>query len=336
MNSLERVIAAVNFQPSDRPPVIAQLLGHTAVVEGYSIQEYILDGKLVAECQMKALKRYRHDAVFAAMDLTVEAEALGCRLCYHAHDYATIEQYALTEDDSFEHLSLPDPEQAGRMPQILLAVRALRQMTEDQVPVVGFTVGPMTLVSQLLGIEKALFLAIDAPDRFEKLLDFSAQTILHFGLCQLNAGAHLVLVFDPAATPNVVPPSFFRTYELPRLKMLFSAFKKKGSIANWLHIAGPVHKILPLYKEAGTDIANFDYCVSAEEAMAAAPDICLDGNIKPLSFLVGPASEIQERSSMLVKLFQNRGGFILSSGCEIPPASPPEHVHAMTNVVWSG
>jgi uroporphyrinogen decarboxylase len=59
------------------------------------------------------------------------------------------------------------------------------------------------------------------------------------------------------------------------------------------------------------------------------PKTCLDGNIKSLSFIDATPAEIASKSKKLLDLFANRGGYILSSGCEIPPESKPENIEAM-------
>ena len=61
------------------------------------------------------------------------------------------------------------------------------------------------------------------------------------------------------------------------------------------------------------------------------PTLCLDGNIKPLAFVEAEPEAIKTESTRLLRMFQRRGGFILSSGCEIPLESRPENVAAMVN-----
>ena len=114
---------------------------------------------------------------------------------------------------------------------------------------------------------------------------------------------------------------------------MFATFKEAGAVANWLHIAGPAGPILPLYSQAGVDIANIDYEVDPLDAQRALPQICLDGNIKPLDFVEATPDVIADESSRLMNLFADRGGFIMSSGCEIPPESKPENVAAMVAAV---
>jgi uroporphyrinogen decarboxylase len=50
-------------------------------------------------------------------------------------------------------------------------------------------------------------------------------------------------------------------------------------------------------------------------------------------FMEGSAADIEAEAKNLLRLFHGRGGFILSSGCEIPPESLEENVAALINAV---
>jgi uroporphyrinogen decarboxylase len=329
MNSIERVTAAVNFRKPDRTPVIAQVFGHAATIAGVQLGDYLRDGELLAKCQIKALEHYGYDAVFALMDTSVETEAAGSALTYRQDMYPYVKSYAISGYAGLEQLAVPDPRRAGRMPEILKAASILRREVGDNVVVVGCVQGPITIAMQLMGAEKALYLAIDHPDHFARLLDFATEVSIRFGVALIEAGAHLPVLFDPAASPAVIPAQFFREFLLPRLRQVFTAFTEAGAAANWLHIAGPAAPILPFYPQAGVNLANFDYCVDPLEARQALPGTCLDGNIKPLDFVDSTPEAIAAESSQLLERFGDCGGFILSSGCEIPPEAKPENVAAM-------
>ncbi len=328
MNSLERIKATIQFQKTDRVPVIAQVFGHASTFAGVNLREYISDGAVLARGQLRALEHYQYDAVFALMDVNVESEAVGSRLTYRENEYPVIKSY-VAESTELKDLRIPDPRQAGRMPELLKAAGILNNEVGDAVLVVGCVVGPMTLATQLLGMERALYLAIDDPETFEKWLDFSTDVCIRFGTAQLESGVHLPIVFDPASTPDVIPPQFYREFVMPHVKRVFRTFKKAGSLANWLHTAGPVASILPYYSQIGVDIANIDYCVDPLHAIEIVPKTCIDGNIKPFSFMQETPGAIARESSKLIKIFADRGGFILSSGCEIPRESKPENITAM-------
>lgn len=329
MNSLERIAATIRFEKPDRTPVIAQVFGHAATLARVPVDEYVRDGEALARCQLHALSRYGYDAVFSVMDASVESEALGSNLEYRKNQYPVVRDYALSEGVDWQSLSLPDPEKSGRMPEMLKALSILRREVGNETLVVGCVLGPFTLATQLLGMERALYLAIDDFPRLERLMDFTTEVIIRFGHAQMRAGAHLPMVFDPSASPAVIPPSLFRELELPRLKRVFKAFSEARAVANWLHIAGPVRRIMPYYPEAGVHIANFDYCVSPGEAGEQLPSTCINGNIKSIAFVESSPEEIASEAIGLVRFFHDRKGFILSSGCEIPPESFPENVAAM-------
>jgi uroporphyrinogen decarboxylase len=154
---------------------------------------------------------------------------------------------------------------------------------------------------------------------------------IRFGKAQLEAGAHLPIVFDPSSSPDFIPAAFYRELVLPRVKRVFSALKQAGCEINWLHTAGPVETILSYYPSAGVNLANIDYCVSLSNAVETLPNTCLNGNIKPLSFVDGNSEEIAATAGGILNAMADRGGFILSSGCEIPPESKPENIVAMVS-----
>ncbi len=81
MNSLERVVAAVRFEEPDRLPVIAQVFGHAASVSSVRPGCVCRTETLSPRCQMKALEKYRYDAILLVTDVNVETEAAGSVVC---------------------------------------------------------------------------------------------------------------------------------------------------------------------------------------------------------------------------------------------------------------
>lgn len=329
MNSLERILAATRFEAVDRPPLVPQLFGHAAVNAGLSLRAYLHDGAALACAQLAERERYGTDAVFGFMDFGVEAEALGAGLRFYEDRYPDIVDPVLIPEGDANCLTLPDPQISGRMPVCLDGLRRMRAALGDSALVAGAVAGPMTLSAQLYGIESALYVAIDDPQRFSATLDFSTRLAILFARAQLNAGAHAVVVFDPAASPAVVPAAFFRAHLLPRLTQLMSALRQEGAAFTWLNIAGPTAGILDCYPRIGADIATFDYYVDADEACRLLPRTCLAGNLKSLDFLDAEPEAVEQQARALVATFHARGGFLLSSGCEIPPEAASANISAI-------
>jgi len=340
VNALERIRRTAALERCDRPPVIAQLFAHAAVACGRSMEEYLGSGATAAACQLEARRHYGNEAVFAVLDLALEAEALGGEIQRRAGTYPAVKRPPLAPDDDFARRPIPDPRAAGRLPMVLEMARAMRAACGDEALVVGLVQGPLTLAVQLLGMEPALVLAADDPDRFVRLLDYATAVSEAFGVAQLASGAHLALVFEPAASPEVVPAGLFREMIGPRVARLFASFRRAGALASWIHIAGRTAPLLPWYRRLGADLACFDYCVDPEPLARADGEsrICVVGNLRPLDFVTGDAAGIARDAAALLRLFEGRGGFILSSGCEIPPEAREPNVAALvrTGLAWNG
>ncbi|MDB2405701.1 uroporphyrinogen decarboxylase family protein [Arcobacteraceae bacterium] len=333
MNSIQRVLDTVAFKKTDRVPVIAQMGGHSALISGYSLMEYVQSGDIAAKSQINALKKYGYDAVFAIFDTCVETEAAGSTIRYKEGIYPCVLKYVLNENSDFNSLVVPNPYKDGRMPEMLKCVKNLRDEVGNDTVVVGTAIGPMTVATQLLGMQETLYLAIDHPDKFEKLLNYASQIVMRFAKAQLSEGAHTIVVFDPSSSQTVVPPQFYREFILPIHQNVFSTLKKAGAAANWIHSAGNITDILKYYKESDIDIVNFDWEMDPEAVKERIPDICVDGNIKPLEFVESTPQVIYDRAKELLNTFEDRGGFILSSGCEIPPEAKPENISALMDAV---
>lgn len=329
MNSLERIVAAVNFQEHDRVPVVPLVFGHAAILGGIPLQQYLTDGETLARCQLGSLGRYGYDAVFAFMDACVEAEAMGAAIVSREGMYPTIGRYVVDSAADIEHLSVPDPQAAGRMPEVLKAASLLKQEVGSEVLVAGLVLGPATLALQLMGPEKALFLAADDPAGFAALLDFCTGVAIRFGVAQIEAGVHLPIMFEPAASGEVIPPAIYRERILPCIARVFSSYIAAGAAANLLHIAGRLTGIIGLFPEAGAHIAGIDYPVSIDDAIRALPQTCILGNIKPYAFVDETPQQIEAKAARLVKACAKRGGFILSGGCELPLETKPENLDAL-------
>lgn len=333
MNSLERVVAAIRFEETDRIPVIAPVFGHAAHLFGIQLSKYLKSGKLLAETQIKAREYYGYDTVFAFFDVNVETEAMGSVLNDNPFDYSHISQYAFSSTTDFSSLNLPDLSRAGRIPELLQATRMLRNKYGDTVPVTSYLLGPFNLACQLIGMENALYLAVDDSEAFTALLDFSTEFCISYGTALIESGAHLPILFDVAASSEIIPAAFFREFEMPRLKKIFTRFKAAGSIAGGLFITGNIGPILQYFPETGVDIVNFDYCVSPESVKKHLLRTCVNGNIKPLLFEHGTPADIDAAAQALLSAFKDRRGFILSAGCEIPLRANPETIRAMVDSI---
>lgn len=333
MTSYERLLSAINGGLPDRTPVAPEIFGLTARLNGYRVSEYVKNGRVIAESQLKARDSIGYDILFAFADLSVEAEALGCLLHYEEDAYPSVQQHIMGDLSDLKDLKLPDPLKDGRMPVVIEACALLRESVKNECVIAACVMGPVSIASQIMGIEKFLYQLVDNPDKMSQLLDFTERVAASYGAALMRAGAHCPVVFDPIASPVVIPPSLFLRHEVPRLKRLYDFFRSEGSPVSWISVAGTTPKIMPYFKEAGINLATIDYVVSISEAFELLPGIAVNGNIKPYAFVSCTSDEICEEVKKCLSEAGRRKNYIVGSGCEVPLETKIENISAVVRAV---
>ena len=333
MTSYERLMNAVTGGLTDRTPIAPEIFGLTARLNGYKISQYVKNGRVIAESQLKARESIGYDILFAFADLSVEAEALGCLLHYEEDAYPSIRQHIIRDLGDLKDLRLPDPLRDGRMPVVIEACARLRESVKNECIIAACVMGPVSIASQIMGIEKFLYQLVDNPDEMTRVLDFTEKVAARYGAALIQAGAHCPVVFDPVASPVVIPPSLFLKHEAPRLKRLYDFFRKEGSPVSWISIAGTTQKIMPYFKETGINLATVDYVISISDAFELAPGIAVNGNIKPYAFVSSCCDEIKKEVKKCLREAEGRENYIVGSGCEVPLETKIENIRAVVEAV---
>ena len=324
---MDRVRSVIQFQKTDRPPVIPELIAVTATMAGVSPKEYVRSGQLISECQLDARRKIGHDALFAMADLCVEAEAVGCATHFPEDNYPYIKDIVIREFSDLKKITVPNPESDGRMPELLKAVRLLKKNSRGEVPVIAHVTGPLTIASRIMDIEKMLYMIVDYPGRFKSLLDFCLDVSLAFANALLKEGADGIIVFDPTASPSVLSEKVFKEFELNPLRILFSKIRESSPEAiRWYSVAGPLQNNFSILSSVSADISTIDYMVPIETAMEYSGSTVINGNIKPNLFLEGSKGDILKEAAALLASTRSRERFILGSGCEIPLYSKAEKI----------
>lgn len=328
MTSYERMLLAAGGGIPDRLPVAPQLFGVAARLNGHTIKAYVTDGALIATCQMRLREELGHDILFASADLSVEAEALGCLLRYGDDAYPAVQEPVLGNVRDIGALRHPDPVAAARMPVVLEACARLREAVGDECLVASCVMGPLSIAAQIMGIEKFIYSLVDAPDAVAQVLDFTERVSVDYGKALLRAGAHCIVVFDPVASPAVIPPAFFSRYEALRLKRLYASFRAEGARASWISIAGDTRKIMPCFESLGINIATVDSGVPLSEAFSLLGTIAVNGTVDTYLFVSGTPREIKNAVSRGLAEAKGRSNYIVGSGCEVPIETSFEHIRA--------
>jgi uroporphyrinogen decarboxylase len=342
LTSLERVIKAVRFEEPDTIPVGPMIGNHSAILSGIPLKKYYTEAASTAKAQYVAWETYHQDIALALSDNYYIAQGFGCVAEYHDDTTPTIRKTALSDIRDVGRLRIPDPRRDGRMPVYLEALERLNAMLKGQVCVRGTGTGPFSLAGHLLGINNFLVCLAEAEylekqDRQEwitELMEKTSDALIDFCKAQFEAGANIVQCGDSLASNDVISPRMYQKYAFPYEKKVFEAlspWKKERGRFTLLHICGNNTKVLDLIAQTGADIFEVDYKMELAFCREKTNGkMCLMGNLDPVGVLLAGTPEIVAiESENCLRKAGGGGGFILGSGCEVPPMTPPENLKAM-------
>ncbi len=148
-------------------------------------------------------------------------------------------------------------------------------------------------------------------------------------------GVRRVSIAVHRSSTDFISPANFRELSFPSLKDLVDKLVAAGRHVV-LHCDGNWDLNLETLRElpAGNCLIQFDGPTDIFLAKQVIGDrICIMGDVPPDMFVLGSPSEVDEYCHRLIEEVGKGGGFVLQSGCEIPPNAKPENVKAMLDSV---
>lgn len=265
------------------------------------------------------------NAVNVPFDMTVEAEALGCRTVWK--DGITVTpQVVEGKGEQFDIDTSEDILGKGRFPVVLEAVRLLVEKYGKTVPVIPFCEGPFTLACLVRGLNDMYKIMIRKPDEAASILLQSTTLITRYMEALLKNGADTVILLDP----NVMglTAKHFRELILPGYKEM------TGRIATplILHICGDTTRILEDIPSSGFAAFSFDYPSTALEDVVEklGKTMGVIGSVPTVSHLLnGTREDVIEVSEKMIQ-----GGVdLVAPSCFTPPQTPMENLRAMGEAI---
>jgi uroporphyrinogen-III decarboxylase len=156
-----------------------------------------------------------------------------------------------------------------------------------------------------------------------RIFEFVLQVGLRFGQAQVDAGADLIGVGDPAA--SLVGPRIYEKIVWPYEKRLVEGLHAMGARVR-LHICGDTRSILAAMGRLDCEIVDIDSMVPLSDARAAmGPDQILLGGLDPVRLLQNCTPE--QVAAAVAECHSLAGSrYIVGAGCEVPPDTPPQNL----------
>ena len=297
---------------------------------GVSVDAMVRDGELQAKCMEAIAKRYDMAASLSLMDLSVEAEAFGSPVKYSENEVPTVTAAIIAEPEDAEKLLVP-PVGAGRTGEYLKAVELAAKAVQDR-PVFAGAIGPFSLAGRLLDMTEIMVQCYDDPDMVKLVLDKATEFIIAYMKAFKEKSANGVVMAEPAA--GLLSPSLIAEFSNPYVRKIREAVEDE----NFLFIYHNCGNTIPLMKEIvsiGMRVLHLGNSIKLEDALGIVPrDMLVMGNISPANeFRQGMPASMQKAVDAMFAACGSYPNFVISSGCDIPPASPMENIDAYFKAV---
>ena len=327
MTLKERLLNALEGKKVDKIPVCS--VTQTGIVElmdkvGASWPEAHSDPELMAKLAIANHELSGLEAVRIPYCLTVLSEAMNCEIKMGTKNrQPSVIGHPYPID--LGGASIPtDLLQKSRIPVVLEAIKIIREKVGLDVPIVGGMEGPVTLASDLVSVKSFMKWSLKKTDLFEQALDLATDAAIIYANAMIEAGADIISVADPVASPDLMGPDFFKKFFQARLQQ----FSSRVDSVTALHICGNVNPILSYMADCGFEGLSVEEKIGspkkAKEVIGNRAKLV--GNISsPFTLLPGPVEKIKAEAKQAL----SEGVDVLAPGCGIAPMTPLENIKAM-------
>jgi len=296
-----------------------------AVLQGTTVRALVTDARVQADTQIAFQRRFRTSVLMTCMDLSVEAEAFGANVVFSDTEVPTVTGRLVTDEAGVAALRVP-PVGTSRTAVYLEAARRLAGANTGA-PVMAGMIGPFSLAGRLFGVGEALQATAEDPDAIARLVEKTTEFLAAYSRAFKSAGAQGVIIAEPSA--GLLSPRGLATYSSPYVRRIIEAVESEG-FEVVLHNCAAKALHLDAVASSGAHIVHFGAPMDIPQALAKLPaSTIVSGNIDPASvFVHGNAAAVAARTRELLAAAKGYRNFVISSGCDVPAATPVENLEA--------
>jgi len=312
----DRIRACMKRSYADRIPIGVILGSFKAKMLGYSLKDYWTDGKKLAEATVACYEIFKHDSVDVSWDIVMEAETVGAELEFPDDSGPQVKRYILSQKSALGSLKLPQPESSGRFPLYINACYAVASSLQG--PALSGTVtGPWTIATELRGAQELIYDTVDDPAFVDELMRFTTEVTKTLGSKVIETGVGLTMG-EAASSCSLISPALYRRFIKPHHQEIIQFFREKKAGLS-MHICGYIDPIMEEIASLKIVALSLDSPSSLKKMVEISQKkIALVGNVATSLFVSGAKEEIEEVVKECIQVAAPGGGYIISSGCELP------------------
>jgi uroporphyrinogen decarboxylase len=304
---------------------------YSRVRDRFSFLELCQDSPSAAQVTVDTVRRLGVDAAIIFADILLPLVPMGVGLTYEKGGGPRIARTVRSQTDLEQLHPVSVHESLGFVAH---TVRLVRQALEQEAPVIGFAGAPFTVASYAIeGGGSRNYVATKSlmygdPRTWHRFMDLIAGITTEYLNMQIDAGAHVVQMFD--SWVGALSPHDYRTYVQPHSRKVIAGLRAGTPV---IHFGTMTGSLLPLMRDAGGDIIGLDWRVELDEAWSHLGDsVGVQGNLDPV-LLFADRKTIRDAVADILRRAHDKPGHIFNLGHGILPDTPVDNVLALIDAV---
>lgn len=341
MTSVERIDALLRGKPIDRVPFYHFILGFCARNVGYPIATIYKDPKKSFQAQLWTLEQYGFDGGPDYGYASYGGWEFGGDIKFPSGEYEQAPSHGSfpvqSEEDVWK-LELPDVKTAGFIP---LAMEFSKLQDKFGTPISVVLGGGFTIAGNICPVETLCRWMLKKPELAQRILELATKHVIQTVQYWIDTfGAERVIpnIWEPLSTNDILSPKHFQKFAFPCLKEASEKILAMGIKHIYYHICGEQNLNLPYWSEVpmgDPGIVSVGHQVDLSTAIKYFGNRCIIvGNIDPQVIQAGTPQQVYELCEQCIeKAKYAPRGYMLMSGCEVSPMSPPCNIYVMRKAI---
>ena len=293
---------------------------------GCTANELTHDSELQARGIMEVAKRCDTGAAVSFMDLSVEAEAFGSTIRTSDDEVPTVIGNIIDDPEEVYDLEVPAVG-AGRTGLYIDAIARVSKEITDR-PLFAGVIGPYSLAGRLMGMTELMINCYEEEDAVHALMEKCCRFIEAYILAFKAAGANGVVIAEPAA--GLISPDLMDEFSGKYLAKIVENVQDEEFVVVYHNCGNVINRMTEEIAAIGAKAYHFGNAVDMLEMIESMPDdVLVMGNVDPAGTLRnGTPEKVREETLAIMEKCCGHENFVISSGCDIPPATPWKNLDA--------
>jgi len=297
----------------------------------YSLFELIKNPELSASLASYAVKFLNVDAAILFSDITIPLMSIGIEI-------EMIENFGPKIKDRKEALekikNINSFNAKDHMPFLFEGIQKLKNYLNDQIPIIGFSAAPFTLISYLFedglsrDLTKTKIFMLNNNDEWKIIMKKITYIIKRFLQEQINHGVNAIQLFD--SWVGALSREDYVNYVKDYTKEIFESLP--NNIPK-IHFSLNSNHLIQDFAELNFDVLSIDWRIGIFEAYIKANHRkSIQGNMDPVFAVVG--GEIMENKlQKILNESEQIRGYIFNLGHGVLKETPVDNLIRIVNIV---